>query len=689
MPDLLFELRCEELPARAVPRAAENLRAALASELAAAGLAVADGAVRVLWTPRRITLTAAGLPGATPLREDRVKGPRLSAAFDASGAPTKAAEGFAKKNGVEPSALVKDGDFVVAVVRSGGRPTAELLATILPGLPPKAGWAKTMRWGAPQPFARPVRGVVALFGADVVPCSMFGLAAGRTTAGHPFLSPESFDVASADPAAYVAELRKRHVLADPHERARAVSVAAKNAAPEAEIPHELLEEVTNLVEWPAALLGRFDARFLELPPRLLTTVMAHHQRFFPVRGANDRLKNEFVAILDRTDDSSQYARRGFERVLVPRLHDAMFFLGEDRKKRLEERLERLKTVTYHKKLGTTSDKAKRLEHLAKSIAAALGGSADEQRMAARAGLLAKCDLATFLVGEFPELQGHVGSVYAAREGEPAEVAEALDLQYVHDFDGRPAPSRVALALLLAENLDIVAQFGTNVGLPSGNADPFGVRRAAITLLDACERWAPAFDLRGAASSAAAVKPVVPATGVERADATDAAAVLGYLDTRLRQRFKDRGVPADHLDAIESWTTIGAFASRIEDLRVLSASADFARLLEVAQRCRNITKTAAVEPGAVDPAHFRLPAEGALSDAWTKVRGAVRAFGSATRDDIAAAAAALAQPLHTFFADVLVNDPDPAVRTNRLRLLLEIDRSLREWADLCKIVSRGA
>jgi glycyl-tRNA synthetase beta chain len=417
--------------------------------------------------------------------------------------------------------------------------------------------------------------------------------------------------------------------------------------------------------------------------------MAHHQRFFPVRGAGGELKCEFVAILDRMDDSSQYARRGFERVLVPRLHDAMFFLGEDQKTPLEARLAKLKTVTYHKKLGTTFDKAKRLTHLAKWIAAALGGNADEQTAAARAGLLAKCDLATFLVGEFPELQGHVGSVYALREGESAEVAEALDLQYVHDFDGRPAPSRVALSLLLAENLDIVAQFGTNVGLPTGSADPFGVRRAAITLLDACERWAPTFDLRGAAAAAARMKPVVPDSGVQRDDALDASAVLGYLDTRLRQRLKDRGVPSDHLDAIESWTTIGAFTARADDLRELAASADFARLLEVAQRCRNITKNATVDAGDVDPAHFRLPAETVLFDAWTNVRATVRDWGTATRDDIAGAAAALAQPLHTYFADVLVNDPDPAVRTNRLRLLLEIDRSLREWADLCKIVSRGA
>jgi len=186
-----------------------------------------------------------------------------------------------------------------------------------------------------------------------------------------------------------------------------------------------------------------------------------------------------------------------------------------------------------------------------------------------------------------------------------------------------------------------------------------------------------------------MKPVVAESGVQFDPAIDGSTVVGYLDTRLRQRLKDRGVPADHLDAMESCATIGGFLERAEDLRVLAASADFARLLEVAQRCRNITKTATAERGPVDPRHFRLPAEVALFDAWLQVRATVREWGTATRDEIAAAAAALAQPLHTFFADVLVNDPDPAVRTNRLRLLLEIDRSLREWADLCKIVSRGA
>ncbi|MCG3135969.1 MAG: Glycine--tRNA ligase beta subunit [Planctomycetes bacterium] len=665
MTDLLFELLCEELPAKDVRRAALALEKALGDAFAAASLPPAS--TSCAWTPRRIAVWAHGLPARSPDREDRVKGPRVSAAFDASGALTKAAEGFARKNGVDPATLVRDGDFVVAVVRASGRSAADAAAEILPKLFAQVPWRKTMKWGAPQPFARPVRGVVALLGADVVPCTVNGLAAGRTTKGHPFLAAASFDLAGSDRRAYVDALRARFVMADPAERESAVREAVVNAAPGADLSDpELVEEVTNLVEWPSALDGRFDAKYLELPPRLLTTVMAHHQRFFPVRRADGSLAPGFVAVLDRDKESVEPSRRGFERVLVPRLHDAVFFFGEDRKRPLADRLERLKTVTYHKKLGSTFDKAERLARIAGDVAKRLGADAAP---AARAGLLAKCDLVTLLVGEFPELQGHVGSVYARLDGEDPRVAEALDWQYRHDFEGAAAPGPVALAVILAERLDIVCEFGVKVGLPTGSADPFGVRRAAISLLDACERWARDFDLRAAAESCGAD-----------------GAVLAYLDTRLRQRFRDRGFPADLVDAVPSARSVGEFSHRADVLRALASDPEFDRILEVAERCRNIT---AKNPGAaadVRPDLLAEPAERDLWNAWSSLRASLPA-GLLSSADALRIANGLAAPLHRFFADVFVNAEDPAVRANRLAVLTQIDGAFTRLGDLSKVARR--
>ena len=670
MPDLLFELRCEELPPKDVRAAAGAIEAALRSGLAAAGLA--PEATSAAWTPRRITLFATGVPARSADREERVKGPRASAAFDAAGAPTKAAEGFARKCGVTVSDLQRDGDFTVAVVRTPGRSASDVLAEELPALPGKAGWRKTMRWGGPLPFARPIRGVVALLGDEVVPCTVAGLEAGRETRGHRFLAPAALTLTSASRGDYVEALRAARVLVDPEERRAAVLAAARGAWPDTQPREELLEEVVNLVEWPSALLGNYAARYLELPPRLLVTVMEHHQRFFPARDASGALAPHFVAIRDREADTVEVSRRGFERVLVPRLQDATFFFAEDRKKPLEDRLARLETVIYHRKLGTVREKADRLSRLAGVLAAGIGLPEQRQTQAARAGLLAKCDLVTLLVGEFPELQGHVGSVYARLDGEPAEVCEALDAQYRHDFGAQEELGGVAVALLLAENLDVLCQFGAKVGLPSGSTDPFGVRRAAITLIEVSELWAPKLGL---------------AAAVRAADGTPE--VLAYLDARLRHRAQAAGARPDHIDAVQSYGSALAFRARIEDLRALSESPDFDRLLEVAERCRNITKKSDAPSADVRPDLLTEPAERALWEAWEPLRGLATQASGIGRAEVERIAATLAAPLHRFFEEVFVNAEDAAVRTNRHALLREIDAALLGFADLCRVVRRGA
>ena len=675
MPDLLFELRCEELPPRDLAEAARSLMDGLGAALAASGLE--PRTTSAAWTPRRIAVWAHGLAERTADREERLAGPKLAAAFDASGAPTKAAEGFARKAGVAIGELQRDAACVFAMKRTPGRAAAEIVAEILPTLPVKTKWKKTMRWGGPVEFARPIRGVVAILGGDVVACTVAGLAAGRVTRGHPFLAPVEVRIDSASRDEYLAKLRSVFVLADFDERRAAVLASAKRLVQGLAMRESLLEEVTNLVEWPTALLGRIDERFQRLPPTLLITVMEHHQRFFPLRerepigfGEPIIATTGFVAVLDREPDSIETSRRGFERVLNPRLHDASFFVAEDRKSTLASRLPRLVDVTYHRKLGTLQDKARRLERLAAGVSVQLGHSTDDQRLAARAGVLAKCDLVTLLVGEFPELQGYVGMLYAIADGEEDGVSQAVGAQYRRDFStGRPLSEFApALALVLAENLDVLCQFGTKVSLPTGSTDPFGVRRAAITLLDACERFAPEFDL------VAAVR-----------HAGGDAAVLAYLDTRLRQRLRDEGFRHDHLDAVTSWTSVGGFRERVEDLSSLAGAAGFNLLLEVAERCRNITKRAENVPAAFSRDLATEPAEVALLEAWSALRHDLPTPPAPlSRSDVSTIALGLAKPLHRFFADVLVNAPDPAIRGNRLALLRDIDVTLLRFADLCRI-----
>ena len=438
----------------------------------------------------------------------------------------------------------------------------------------------------------------------------------------------------------------------------------------ADVGDALLDEVVNLVEWPTALVGRFDEAYLELPPRLLVTVMAHHQRFFPVRDDDGGLAAAFVVVLDRDEASVDVARPGFERVLVPRLHDAGFFLREDLRRPLADRLPELEDVVYHRRLGSLREKAERLAALAPNIARLLGGDGEQCARAGRAGLLAKCDLVTQMVGEFPELQGHVGSVYALRAGEHAEVAEALDLQYVHDFDGTREPSLPALALLLAENLDVTASFGTRVGLPTGSADPFGVRRAAIAFLAACERFAPGLPLREALDAAGADEKT-----------------REYVHARLVRRARDRGAPADHVRALGTPRDVGSFARRLGELEVLSASPGFARLAAVAERCRNITRKSDAPVREVDAALFSEPAETDLWTAWAPLRASVPAAPAQLSLADAERLADVAQPLHRFFEEVFVNAEDEALRANRHALLRDIDGTLLRFADLCAVVAK--
>lgn len=672
MPDLLFELICEELPPRDVARATAALEAELAAALTAADLA--PGRTAHAYTPRRMTVWAFDVPERSPDRAEELSGPPENVAFSPDGTPTKAGEGFARKAGVSPSELERRDGRVYAVARTAGRAAADALAEILPALPARVPWRKTMRWNAPVAFARPIRGVVALLGAEVVACVVAGVPAGRATRGHTFLTTEPIVLASADPDAHREALRAGFVLADPGERRATVAAKVRAAAPTADVQDDLLDEVTNLVEWPSALVGNFDARYLLLPARLLTTAMGHHQRFFPVRDAVGVLEPRFVAVLDRTDASLDVCRPGFERVLVPRLHDASFFHAEDRKRPLADRLSQLEHVLYHRKLGTLRDKAARLERLAGQMARRLGADDATIARAARAGLLAKCDLVTHQVGEFPELQGYVGSVYAAADGEPADVCAGIDNQYRHRFEAGEDLPTAAVAVCLAEHLDTLCQFGTHVGLPKGNTDPFGVRRSAQSVLEVSDRFCPELELSGAV-----------------ADAGGDADVLAYLRKRMLQRLRDEGALPDQLDAAEGAPSIGALRRTLGDLDVLASRASFARLLEVAERCRNITRKADVPPDAplvIERDLLTEPAERTLADAWDAARAALPAPGEPLRaDHVARLADALAEPLHTFFAEVFVNAEDERVRANRLALLLSVDRALLRFADLCRIAKR--
>ncbi|NDY43082.1 glycine--tRNA ligase subunit beta [Dissulfurirhabdus thermomarina] len=670
---LLFEIGTEELPAGFLPGALEALEDLARRGLEAARLA--HGPVRTLGTPRRLALFVDGLAEAQADLEERLTGPPAAAAFDGKGRPTRAAEGFARKHGVDVSALSVEetdrGAYVVLDRRVPGRPALEVLPGILAGLVTALPFPKTMRWGAHDlRFARPIRWLVALFGDDVVPLALAGVRSGRESRGHRFAAPGPVAVA-ADLEAYRTALADRFVTADPADRRARVREAAEAAAAARGgrlLPDpELIDLNADLTEYPVAVCGDFDRRFLELPRPVLVTAMREHQKYFAVVDEAGDLLPHFVAVNNTPSPRPELVTRGHERVLRARLADAAFFFEEDRRRPLEAYVPGLADVVFHAPLGSMLDKTRRVEALARFVARRLDPAAEAG--AARAARLAKADLLTEMVGEFPTLQGIMGREYALLSGETPEVADAIREHYLPVRAGGELPAGAAgAAVALADKADTVcATFA--IGLqPSGTADPYGLRRLALGVIRILEDRSPPLRLDELVDAALAGLPEGLGADLDAVRRE----VLDFFRARLVHELAGRGHPADTVEAAVrcGFEDPADCRRRVEALEAVRGRPEFAPLGTAFKRVMNILKD--FQGGGLDPERLAEPAERSLHEALSGMEAEVRQRFH-DRDYEAGLVRLLDLKPHVdrFFDEVMVMAEDPAVRRNRLALLRRI------------------
>jgi glycyl-tRNA synthetase beta chain len=706
---LLIELGTEELPPKALDELADALLAGVRDGLQKLGIAADGEAARAYASPRRLAVHVPAVAVAQPEQTIERRGPAVNAALGADGEPSKALIGFAQSCGVTVDALEKletdKGAWFVYRAVKPGQPTAELLpgvlADALKGLP----IPRPMRWGdRDDTFVRPVHWLVLLHGADVVPARVLGLESGRQSRGHRFMHARPVHIADAD--SYIEALRAARVLVDRHERrARVRSEVARVAV--GGIPRlsdALLDEIANLTEWPVGVACTFEQAFLQVPPEALVTTMETNQKFVPVFDEHGVLTEHFIGIANIESHDVAEVRKGYERVIRPRFADAKFFWDEDLKTPLAANHEGLKTVVYQQALGTLWDKTVRVAELARVIANRVGVDAGQATAAAS---LAKCDLLTRMVGEFPELQGVMGRYYAVRGGEPVEVADALDSFYQPRFGGDAiAAGKVAQVLAVAERLDTLAGIFAVGMKPSGNKDPFALRRAALGLARTLVEGGLAIELRAAFSEAlelipesaiaAGVKPgkdgTVPVLDIGARRQALGDELTGFVFERLRGYYADQGFGAEQFDAV-----LAVAPASLPDFdRRLRAVGGFARLPAAAslaaanKRVANILRKQ-VEEGTpppaerIDPAVFELDAERDLAAALTAARDDTGRL--LEEGDYAAAFTRLAllqAPVDRFFDDVLVNADNPAVRANRLALLAQIKQLFGGIADISRL-----
>ena len=715
MPQLLLELFSEEIPARMQAGAARDLARMAAERLKAQELTWDD--LRTFAGPRRLTLVVDGLPAATPDRHEELKGPKASA-------PPQALEGFLRKAGVAREALVERDGVLFATLDRPGRPTpqiaAEAVGEIVRGFP----WPKSMRSGVSAfRWVRPLKRVLFLFDGQVVPFEVDGVIAADLTEGHRFMGPaagEPFAVTGFD--VYAARLAARCVVLDPAERRRRIAegAAAVCAAEGLEIvPDEgLLDEVAGLAEWPVPVLGAMDAAFLDLPGEVIRTSMRTHQKYFAVRRPGETaLAPNFVVVANvEASDGGAALAAGNARVLSARLNDARFFWDEDRKAGTFERwAQKLKGVTFHAKLGTLAERVERIAALAREIAPAVGADPD---LAERAARLAKLDLASAMVGEFPELQGVMGGYYARAAGEPDAVADAVRDHYkpVGPSDSVPREP-VTVAVALADKLDTLVGFFAIDEKPTGSKDPYALRRAALGVIRLVLEngvrlplhqhlrqqavrlydWGRFKDRSDGFSREVAlvmVDGITPQRPYSRRSEAVVIDLLAFAAERLKSQLRDEGRRHDLVDAVfaQGDDDLVRITARVEALSGFLATEDGANLLAGYKRAVNILRAEAkkhpdevIAPHDDGAAAVDSPEEQAVADTLRTVAGELEQ--ALPSEDWTAAMTSLARlraPVDAFFERVLVNDPDPAVRLRRLRLLATIQAQANRVADFSLI-----
>jgi glycyl-tRNA synthetase beta chain len=686
--DLLFELGTEELPPTALRRLSGALCHELAEGLRALGLTF--GSVRGYATPRRLAVLVEGLARRQPDREVERRGPAFGAAFDADGNPTRAAEGFARSCGATVADLQKQetdkGAWLVYRVHEAGRPAAELLPGVVERALAALPIPKRMRWGDSEAeFVRPVHWVVLLHGASVVPCELMGCAAGNRSRGHRFHHPG--EIAIASPAAYEATLEEPgRVIVDfarRRERSRGVDpAAAETLGGIAVIDEDLLDEVTALVEWPVAITAGFEERFLEAPQESLILTMKKNQKYFHVVDEHGRLVPRFITIANLDSPRPEVIRDGNERVVRPRLADAMFFWQQDGRKRLEDRLETLKGIVFQHQLGSVYDKSVRVSRLAGHIAGELG---EDVPLAARAGLLSRCDLVTETVFEFPEMQGVMGRYQARRDGEPETLATALDELYRPRFSGDALPASAAgRAVALADRLDtLVGIFGIGQR-PTGDKDPFALRRAALGALRILVEHHLPLDLRRLLGEAlVGLRPWIQGDG----PVDD---VFAFMLERLKGLYAEQGVASEVFEAVAEVapTSPADFDRRVRAVVEFRALPEAEALATANKRTRNLLrKSEEPVPTAVEATLLGLPEERALYDALrAKEVEVTPLLAAGDYTETLRRLAGLREPVDRFFDAVMVMVDERAVRLNRLALLASLSHLFRRVADVGQLGS---
>ena len=663
---LLVELVTEELPPKSLRALSEVFAEKVLEALAKVGLAAADAPLAVYATPRRIAFAIQGVEASAAGREMEVTGP-------AAKAPAAAIEGFARKHGVTAAQLEKragaKGEVLVARVQVKGAVLDQMLAPAveeaLKGLP----IPKVMRWGSGDAqFVRPVHGLVMLHGERIVPGSVLGLTCARRTAGHRLLGEREIDLRNADE--YAARLEKDgKVLAGFAERRARIEQQLKDAAIRESGSlggyADLLDEVTALVEYPRVYAGGFDAQFLEVPQECLILTMRQNQKYFPLFDGHGRLLNRFLIVSNMDTADPRHIVGGNERVVRPRLEDARFFYNQDRKTRLESRVPALAKVVYHGKLGSQLERVERVRALAGRMAGRLKA---DVTLAERAAWLAKADLLTGMVGEFPELQGVMGRYYALHDGEPQEVADAIEQHYRPRFAGDALPeSLVASAVALADKLEALSGlFGVGQA-PTGERDPFGLRRAALGLVRILVEKSLAISLEEFAN----------------------AEVKAFILERARGYFRDRGYSANEVEAVLCLAPgrLDLIPKQLEAVRAFASLPEAQSLAAANKRIGNILKQAGDIPPEFDPHLMNVAEEKSLASQFQALKPAVdRAFDSLDYTSALKALAGLKSPVDAFFDKVMVMDKDERVRANRIAFLGRLHGTMNRIADLSKLAT---
>jgi len=672
MPELLLELFSEEIPARLQRRAADDLKKAVTDAIVDAGLVYESA--RAFVTPRRLALSVTGIPARSPDTREEKKGPRV-------GAPQQAVDGFLKSAGLssvdeaQVESDPKKGDFYVARIEKKGADAPAILEAALPKIISGFSWAKSMEWGqGGLNWVRPLRAITATFGTDndepiVIPFKSNDLTAGQTTFGHRFLAPDPIRVKRFDD--YVAALEKAKVVLDLDRRKEIIRADTDNLAfaQNLSVIHDegLIEEVAGLVEWPVVMMGSFDESFLELPEEVIIATIRANQKCFCLRDADGKLANRFLLTANTiAEDGGAQIIAGNERVIRARLSDAQFFYKTDLATPLEQGIPHLADSIFHAKLGTQRQRVDRLVNLAAEIAPKVGADVEQAR---RAALLAKADLVTGMVGEFPELQGLMGRYYALAQGEPLAIANAIADHYkpLGPTDYVPAEP-VSIAVALADKLDLLTGFWAIDEKPTGSRDPFALRRAALGVIRIIVDNELSFPLQ--------VEPDL----------------LAFFHDRLKVTLRDAGARHDLVDAVITADSddILEVTRRVDALTALLGSDDGQNLLAGYKRAANILaaeekKDKATFAGEVDATLLSTAEEKALATAVASVGKAVAA--SVAGNDYKGAIGELGTlraPVDAFFEAVLVNDPDAAVRTNRLNLLAQLRDTMHLVADFSKV-----